>query len=67
MSTRSKGDISEAKVLSILQEMGHNVLLPFGEGLKYDLAVDTGDEILRIQVKRMWQKNGSYILQCSSR
>jgi hypothetical protein len=64
--TRHKGDISEAKVLSVVKELGYNVLLPFAEGLKYDLAIDTGRDILRVQVKSMWKKNGCYVLQCCS-
>lgn len=46
------GDLAELRVAADLVRRGHQVLLPFGEDCRYDLAVDRGDGRLeRIQVK----------------
>ena len=48
----SVGTQTEATVLAALARYGHQVLLPFGEGYPYDLAVDVADgRIVRVQCK----------------
>jgi PD-(D/E)XK endonuclease len=52
MSTVVRGNAAEAAVLQAAAAAGFHVLVPFGEGLPFDLGVVTcGGEILRIQVK----------------
>ena len=52
MNTVQKGDVSEAKILSRFIELGYTVLLPWSNGLRYDMVIDRGDGIfLRVQVK----------------
>lgn len=47
----AKGDIAEAKVLASLLKKGYNVLLPWKNDLRYDLAIDVCGVLKRIQVK----------------
>jgi PD-(D/E)XK nuclease superfamily protein len=49
--TKSIGDRSEAVVLAALVKAGYYVSIPFGENQRYDLLVDDGTRILRVQVK----------------
>lgn len=52
MSTVTRGNAAEAAVLQAFAAAGFHVLVPFGDGLPFDLDVVTGAaEILRIQVK----------------
>ena len=45
------GNVTEAAVLAALTRRGHQVLIPFGDGASYDLAVDTGNAFIRVQCK----------------
>jgi hypothetical protein len=51
MSTLQRGNEAEARVLTALVERDLAVLIPFGEGLPYDLLVDLGRRYLRVQCK----------------
>jgi hypothetical protein len=51
MSTSSAGIRCEAAVLNELVAAGFRVLVPFGDGHPYDLAVDLGTRFLRVQCK----------------
>ena len=53
-----RGNVSEAVVLSRYVEVGFLVSTPFGVGAPYDLVVDTGAELLRVQVKTGRVRNG---------
>ena len=50
-ATLIRGDLIEIQCLAKLTEMGFLCLTPYSGASKYDLAVDTGNEILRIQCK----------------
>ncbi len=50
-NTKAIGDRSEAAVLSALVRTGYAVSIPFGENHRYDLLIDDGSRILRVQVK----------------
>jgi hypothetical protein len=49
--TTSIGNQSEAMVLAALVHAGCSPLLPFGGGHPYDIALDDGDKLLRVQCK----------------
>ena len=49
--TSSIGNKSEAMVLAALVHAGYSTLLPFGGGRPYDIALDEGDKLLRVQCK----------------
>jgi PD-(D/E)XK nuclease superfamily protein len=46
----SKGKTSEAVILAALVKLGKSVLIPWGEE-RYDLALDEGGRLVRIQCK----------------
>jgi hypothetical protein len=55
-----KGAIAEAAITAAAVELGFVVLRPVVEGRRYDVVIDTGPELLRIQCK--WaQRKGSVI------
>ena len=47
----SKGAIAEAAITVAAVELGFVVLRPFPEGRRYDLVIDTGPDLLRVQCK----------------
>lgn len=49
--TQKKGLSTELHCLQDLTELGYQCLLPLGDSCKYDIAVDTGLKIERIQCK----------------
>ena len=59
MNTTQKGDIAHAAVLAALVKAGHNVLLPFSDGLRYDIAVEVEGQLIKIQIKSGLLKNGA--------
>ncbi len=52
------GNLSESIVLSAYLREGFTVSLPYGSGASYDLVVDTGSRLLKIQVKTAWINKG---------
>lgn len=54
-NTKDRGDETEAKILHTLLSRGYSVSVPFGDNDKYDLIVDSGTELYRIQCKTAWQ------------
>jgi hypothetical protein len=60
LSSSQKGAAAEAEVIAALIRMNHLVLKPLVEGGRYDLAVDLGYSMLRVQCK--WAARG-----CSQR
>lgn len=48
---KQKGDLAELKVAADLVTQGWRILLPFGEDHLYDLGIDDGERLLRVQVK----------------
>ena len=74
-NSKDVGDRTEAKVVYQLLAAGCSVSIPFGDKDKYDLVVDDGESLHRVQCKTAWQnkpetirfnthsqttKNGSY-------
>jgi hypothetical protein len=57
-NTIHKGNSSEAIVLAAYVRAGFLVSVPFGSGGAYDLIVDTGVRLLRVQVKTGWRNKG---------
>jgi PD-(D/E)XK endonuclease len=64
--TKRIGDISEAAVISAFTKRGFDVSVPFGENHRYDLIVDDGQKLLRVQVKTGRVRNGVIIFNCCS-
>lgn len=60
-TTLHKGNSSEAIVLAEYIQAGFLVSLPFGGGAAYDLVVDTGTRLIKVQVKTGWQRKGCLV------
>lgn len=59
MTTPNKiGNIAEAHILAALLRVGHQVLLPFGDGSKYDMVTDSDGTFNRVQCKNGRYKRG---------
>src|ERR1044071_3714358 len=58
MQTYERGNCSEGIILSAYINAGLIVSIPFGTGASYDLVVDTGARLLKIQVKTAWLDGG---------
>ncbi|MBI4227570.1 MAG: endonuclease [Candidatus Omnitrophica bacterium] len=54
MDTKLKADIAESAVVTELLKRGFRVLKPVGDRLPYDLALDLGERLCRLQVKAAW-------------
>ena len=56
-----KGGLAEAAITAKAVEMGFVVLRPFPDGRRYDLVIDTGARLLRVQCK--WgRRQGAVII-----
>ncbi|MBI3591132.1 MAG: endonuclease [Candidatus Melainabacteria bacterium] len=62
MDTKLKADIAESSAITALLKRGLNVLKPVGDRLPYDLAVDINGNLIKLQVKSAWSRNGVYIV-----
>ncbi|MGH9936508.1 MAG: group I intron-associated PD-(D/E)XK endonuclease [Blastocatellia bacterium] len=59
--TSARGNVSELKVTTAYVEAGFAVSAPLGGGVPYDLIVDTGEHLLKVQVKTGRLRNGCVI------
>lgn len=66
MQTGERGNLSEAKILAALVDAGYHVLIPFGSGHKYDLVIDDGQKLQRVQCKTGRVKNGALLFNSYS-
>jgi len=53
------GDRTTLAVMTALHAAGFGVLLPFGENSRYDLAIDDGSRLARVQCKTGRLRNGA--------
>lgn len=55
------GELSQAHIIAQLLEAGYNVLLPYGDNLRYDLVIEDAEgQFLKVQCKT-GRSNGEYI------
>lgn len=60
-TTYDRGNVSESIVMAAYLKAGFVVSIPFGTGAPYDLIVDTGNRLCRVQVKTGWLRKGCII------
>ncbi len=53
------GDRSALAVMLALQELGFSVMVPFGENTRYDLVIDDGVRLARVQCKTGRLRDGA--------
>ncbi len=62
--TNTKGDISEAAIITRLRQLGYVVLTPYGGNQRYDLVIEDADgNFWRIQCKTAWLDEGGAVLK----
>ncbi len=61
LSTNQKGAIAEAAIAFEAMKLGINVLRPLSEALRYDLVLDLGGELLRVQCK--WARRREDVIE----
>lgn len=66
MNSSRKGDESEAVVVSELMKLGYSVSIPFGDNDRYDLIVDDGNKLQKVQVKTANYKEDKIQFNCYS-
>ncbi len=64
--TKSMGDASEAALVALFVQAGYLVSIPFGENHRYDLIVDGGNGLRKVQVKTGRLRHGSIVYNCCS-
>src|SRR6266853_506615 len=67
MHKYERGNTSEGIVLSAYLNAGFAVSIPFGTGASYDLIVDAGSRLFKIQVKTAWISNGCVLYKSQRR
>ena len=61
------GDTTTLAVMFALRRRGLSILVPFGENTRYDLAIDDGTRLLRVQCKTGRLRDGAVRFKvCSS-
>ncbi len=64
---KAVGDRTTLAVMLALHEAGFSVLIPFGENTRYDLVIDDGSSLARVQCKTGRLRHGSVrFAVCSS-
>jgi hypothetical protein len=64
---KAKGDRSTLAIMLALHEAGYGLLVPFGENTRYDLVIDDGVRLARVQCTTGRLRNGSVLFNsCSS-
>jgi hypothetical protein len=66
MTASEKGDVSESAIIYRILNKNYSTSLPFGNNLRYDLVMDTGNELLRVQCKTGRMENGCVKFDLSS-
>src|SRR4051795_3359845 len=63
---KQKGDTAELAVALDLRRRGYRVCFPYGEDCDYDLVVDRGDSLDRVQVKYAESDGSAVHIRCRS-
>ncbi len=63
---KTQGDNAELKFMLFSYELGYIISKPFGDNSKYDLIIDNGDSLERIQIKSTSRKDTSSGMDCYS-
>jgi PD-(D/E)XK endonuclease len=67
MHPKAKGDRSTLAIMLALHEAGYDLLVPFGENTRYDLVIDDGKRLARVQCKTGRLRHGAIAFAaCSS-
>ncbi len=60
-NTRKQGDVGIGRAIAYFTGLGHSVSIPLTESQRYDLIVDDGEQLSRIEVKTTrYKRDGAY-------
>ena len=63
MNTKKQGDIGLGQAIGYFTSLGFTVSVPLTDSQEYDLIVDNGFSLNRVQVKRCtYKRKGNYVL-----
>ena len=60
---KTQGDNAELRFMLLSQELGYIISKPFGDNSKYDLIIDNGNDLEKIQIKSTSRKDTSSGIQ----
>ena len=63
MNPRSQGALGIGRAIARYSAKGYAVFVPVADVSRYDLIVDTGERLLRVEVKTTTQLNGEVSLR----
>jgi hypothetical protein len=66
MNTKAKGDVCEIKVAAALIEVGYSVSIPWGDNQRYDMLIDDGEQIYKVQCKHARYRDGCVVFNTVS-
>jgi hypothetical protein len=66
VNSKAKGELSEAIILAHLLKKGFSVSIPFGNNQRYDMIVDDGVTLSKVQCKTAHTNNGCAVFNTSS-
>jgi PD-(D/E)XK endonuclease len=66
MNSKAIGERTEGIILAHLLKKGYSVSIPFGNNQRYDMIVDTGERLLKVQCKTGAFTNGCVSFSTSS-
>lgn len=58
LTTNDIGERAQGVILAIVMKYGYTVLIPFGEGRRYDMVIEKDAQFFRLQCKTGRYKNG---------
>jgi PD-(D/E)XK endonuclease len=66
LTTDQKGNIAEAEIVASAITLGIDVYTPVGEGGRYDMIFEIGDQLVRVQCKWAPRRGDVIVLRCYS-
>lgn len=69
MDVKHKGALTELQCITYLHSLGYTISIPYGDNARYDIILDTGKELLKIQIKTASlaiDTNDTYIVKTCS-
>ena len=63
MNSRRQGAIGVGLAVAYYASKGYAVFVPVADASRYDLLVDTGEQILRVEVKTTQSRQGTVSLR----
>ncbi len=66
LTSDQKGAIAETAVIHEAVKLGVGVLKPVNDGLRYDLVIDIGERLVRVQVKSARRQIDVLVVRCYS-